>query len=202
MQEIQEATSSEPLALAEEYAMQESWRQDGDKLTFITCLPISSEDIPVGIKKSDVPLESLVGDVNLFLTFDEDTDELVGELELMIARKEFQGQGLGRASLLAFLKFLVKAEADICVEFCRSHRGVALGSKVIKDSLGHLRAKIKKENQRSIRLFQSLGFVQHGEVNYFDEVELQWRMPSEQEIEGWSLRNGLTSWDTLLYVDR
>ncbi|OAP54904.1 hypothetical protein AYL99_10604 [Fonsecaea erecta] len=39
LQEIQEATASEPLTLEEEYAMQRSWRDDGDKLTFIVCRP-------------------------------------------------------------------------------------------------------------------------------------------------------------------
>ena len=36
-QEIQLATASEPLTLDQEYAMQQSWRADADKLTFIIC---------------------------------------------------------------------------------------------------------------------------------------------------------------------
>ena len=83
-QEIQQATASEPLTLEEEYAMQQSWRQDPDKLTFITCLPVSasSDDettppppTPVKVKiitpeEDDTP-EKMLGDINLFLRIDE-----------------------------------------------------------------------------------------------------------------------------------
>ena len=43
--EILEATASEPLSIEQEYKMQESWREDDDKLTFIV---LSAQDIEDG----------------------------------------------------------------------------------------------------------------------------------------------------------
>jgi RimJ/RimL family protein N-acetyltransferase len=182
--------------------MQQSWRSDRDKLTFITSLPLPEEHSGPELKKSDVALGNLVGDINLFLTLDEDTEELVGEVELMIARKEVQGKGFGRASLLAFLRFLALAEERICREFYGEDGGVNEMNESGKgERLGYLRAKIREQNQRSIGLFESVGFVQHRGSNYFGEVELRWRMPPVEGIEGWSLQNGLGSWEQLVYIE-
>ena len=43
--DILEATASEPLSIEQEYKMQESWREDDDKLTFIV---LSAQDIEDG----------------------------------------------------------------------------------------------------------------------------------------------------------
>ena len=83
MQEIQEATASEPLTLEEEYAMQGTWRDDGDKLTFIICRPFDLDQDKatvapqdrhhaVSIDRAEARLEhdidAMVGDVNLFIS--------------------------------------------------------------------------------------------------------------------------------------
>ncbi|KAF7586810.1 hypothetical protein BBP40_008328, partial [Aspergillus hancockii] len=108
--EIQEATASEPLTLEEEYNMQQSWRQDPDKLTFIVCLPAADSDSQQGqlSKTADTP-DRMIGDINLFLRVDngeEGTSEpqIIGEVELMIAEKKNQRKGLGKATLLTFLR--------------------------------------------------------------------------------------------------
>jgi GNAT superfamily N-acetyltransferase len=103
--------------------MQLRWRNDADKLTFIICLPPTGRDkrcdSPIIAKWGDSP-ENMVGDINLFIFEDPHVDEpkeggyvpdrgqigkrkLVGEVELMVARREYQGKGIGRASLLLFL---------------------------------------------------------------------------------------------------
>ena len=176
---IQETTASEPLTLEEEYKMQESWREDADKLTFIICralpgLSDATHTIDEGVFDID---KTMIGDVNMFLTTieDEQDDELdgetrlVGELELMIATKADQNQGFGRNALLTFLRYVLEHEYDITSEylsaapdFCKTGR------------LSYLCAKIGQQNLRSIRLFESLGFVKISKnPNYFGEFELR-----------------------------
>ena len=167
--DIQQTTASDPLTIEEEYAMQKSWRLDADKLTFITSIPTTSLDgvrLVVGCAGY-----TMVGDVNLFIitTYDENTeaDALVGEFELMVAEKSAQGQGLGRAAIVAFLQFVVANEEGIVAEYRAANETVQ------KQKLDYFRVKIGKDNERSLKLFAGLGFTQIGEVSYFGEIELR-----------------------------
>ncbi|KAK2752359.1 hypothetical protein FQN55_007399 [Onygenales sp. PD_40] len=146
--EIQQATASEPLSLADEYAMQTSWRTDADKLTFIICMPLavsapalaervmdvntsttSLSPVTLGDESVDAPA-AMLGDVNLFLRVDDDEDEdgdvgdgetkVVGEIELMIAERGNQGKGYGRAGLVCFLKYVADNEGGIVRGFTAS----------------------------------------------------------------------------------
>lgn len=197
-------TASEPLSLEDEYRMQQSWRNDPDKLTFISCLPLSSRPVPKAAEGANVRLthddapDRMLGDVNLFLKFeDEDGDDggsdqaasgrhppVIGEVELMIAERDNQGQGFGRASLLCFLHYIVAHEEEILREFLRGH-GDANGVQARGDegrlqeelrdrSLAYLVVRIGVSNERSIALFESLGFRKvKEEPNYFGELELR-----------------------------
>ncbi|RPA92155.1 hypothetical protein L873DRAFT_1750840, partial [Choiromyces venosus 120613-1] len=113
-----EDEASDRLTLPEEHAMQKSWREDGDKLTFIACLPPpspSTKTIVAG--EHDIPTRML-GDVNLFLYPSSDHDggddaqgkkrkkKVVGEVEVMIARRDYHGRGLGREAVALFLWYV------------------------------------------------------------------------------------------------
>ncbi|KAH7131959.1 GNAT domain-containing protein [Dendryphion nanum] len=187
-EDLQKATASEPLTLPEEYAMQKSWRTDADKLTFIVCNAPPKDDIKLEAGKQD-HTKAMIGDVNLFLYEGEDEDEeveeknirerqkLVGEIEIMIARKDMQEKGFGKVILLTFLWYILLSVDEIVKEW-NEH----LGTKTVASSLGYLRVKIGSENTRSIRLFEGVGFKKMSETpNYFGELELRWLISDESK---------------------
>ena len=164
LQEIQQATASEPLTLQEEYDMQQSWRQDADKLTFIVCAPIRRHQRSMVDDHDDSP-DNMLGDVNLFLRV-EDDNAIVGEVELMIAEKRCRRVGYGRAALLALLKYIADRQGEIQAEF-------ATTTTTPPNNLSRLSAKIGQTNVKSLALFESVGFTKlSGEPNYFGELEL------------------------------
>ncbi|KAK3677542.1 hypothetical protein LTR78_002392 [Recurvomyces mirabilis] len=197
--DLQAATASEPLTLGEEYAMQRSWREDKDKLTFIVCRPRVHEASTecVRAKVDDAP-ERMMGDINLFLFEPDDDDEdeyeddnrtnrshtasarkaVIGEIELMIARKEMHRQGFGRAALETFMIYITMNWPAIYEEFTDQADGGR------RPSLAYLRAKIQQTNVGSIALFESIDFkpVGTGEPNYFGELELRWHWDGTEPL--------------------
>ncbi len=162
--------------------MQRSWRTDLDKLTFIICLPISSSKDLQAVKAGEHDADDrMIGDINLFL-FENDEgspradipnnpSEVIGEIELMIARIDLHRQGYGRATLLTFMNYVLSNWKRIAAEYS----SLVIDSPSLP-SLAYLRVKINQSNQRSIALFKSVGFEPiAGGPNYFGEVELRWQ---------------------------
>ncbi|KAF3915820.1 hypothetical protein ABW21_db0206400 [Orbilia brochopaga] len=207
---LREATASERLTLPEEYAMQKSWREDVDKLTFILSLPSpriqealsqsptdspgASKDKLKVIEGSDDTSDRLIGDINLFLYEDNDDLEegeastgMVGEIEVMIARPEYQGQGLGKVTVLVFMVYILRHQEQILAQ--DSSRFLTTGGERLK----HLRVKIGKDNMRSLVLFQKLGFRKcTEEANVFGEFELRLAIEPREDVEA-NLRIALTN---------
>ena len=96
-EELQELTGSEPLSLEEEFRMQEAWRNDPDKCTFIV---LAQDRLKDG---DDDEVKAMVGDTNLFLQEDG-----VAEAEIMIAEVEARGGGLGWEAMLLMLRYGVE----------------------------------------------------------------------------------------------
>jgi RimJ/RimL family protein N-acetyltransferase len=176
---ILEATGSEPLSMEEEIEMQKSWLDDPKKCTFIVLAKErchrfdehgSIKEVIEDFKELFVEdhLDAMVGDVNLFLSdIDDDDDEdeeqvdrpqkepqkkpqLQAEIDIMIAEKEYQKKGLGRAATSSMLLYGA-AKLGVHRFFC----------------------KINEDNVASIRLFESLGFVQCDYAACFKQVELE-----------------------------
>ncbi|XP_018093982.1 N-acetyltransferase 9 [Xenopus laevis] len=95
-EELQKLTASEPLTLEQEYGMQQSWREDADKCTFIILDAVLWDQ---GCPEH----HCMVGDVNLFLT--EPDNQASAEIEVMIAEPSFRGRGLGEESVRLMLSY-------------------------------------------------------------------------------------------------
>nr|XP_056718271.1 alpha/beta-tubulin-N-acetyltransferase 9 isoform X2 [Euleptes europaea] len=96
-EELQRLTASEPLSLEQEYKMQCSWREDTDKCTFIIL------DSEKWSRQAATEEDSMVGDVNLFLTDAE--DPTLGEIEVMIAEASYRGRGFGKEATQIMMSY-------------------------------------------------------------------------------------------------
>ncbi|KAG0284377.1 N-acetyltransferase 9 [Linnemannia gamsii] len=144
--ELLEMTASEPLTIEEEYEMQESWRVDENKCTFII---LARETPEQEITPENALVQSMVGDVNLF--FNDHDDPHSAEIEIMIAESSYRRKGMGLEALRMMMTYAYQS----------------LGTKRIT-------AKISTENKSSIQLFLTqLGFVQISYSQIFEEVTLE-----------------------------
>ena len=145
--ELREATASERLSLAEEEAMQRSWQEDPDKLTFL-----------VRANARGAGDGALVGDVNLFLSRHDGGEEsstaedvLQGECEIMVAERSARRKGVAREAMVLMLAYAVPR----------------LG-------LRRVMAKVGLGNAASLAMFaaEPLALAEESRDDYFNEATL------------------------------
>lgn len=191
---LQQKTASEPLSLEDEYAMQRSWRNDPDKLTFIIARTDecrgSEDGIHSLLMSDEQQIGAIIGDINLFwstvvedilnaeqqVVGTSDVQNLIvkGELELMIAEKTFRKKGIGQEAIEMFTKYIERNETLLLSEF--------LGPKAGRNSrISYLFVKIGEGNTESMRLFERCGFQVRSFDKYFKEYELWRRLNAHPE---------------------
>ena len=199
-----EATGSEPLSLEQEYEMQQTWRRDPHKCTFIvldkrrcnfqgvpiattTITPMDQTNVPNSSPESvrtpalndetidfiQSNINAMVGDVNLFLSEEEDSD--VEQVEDTVADPKDPGPGHGRR---------MQAEVDIMVAEPGA-RGRGIGKEAtclmiqyatVVMNIRRFFAKINATNTASRALFQqSLKFTECDFAECFQQYEYELR---------------------------
>jgi RimJ/RimL family protein N-acetyltransferase len=180
-----EATGSELMTLDEEIENQQSWRDDDTKCTFIILAREAFEDDDsASVDDPDFVarnLHAMIGDVNLFLSEEEDEEEIdpfapppvvdpsapplpqQAEVDIMIAESVHQGKGLGKeaTSLMMLYGATHFPSHDLRRFFC----------------------KINEDNVASRNLFsKKLGFVEKEYVAVFQQYELELKRETNDEL--------------------
>ncbi|KIY53145.1 hypothetical protein FISHEDRAFT_33878 [Fistulina hepatica ATCC 64428] len=183
-EEIRELTASELLTIDEEWEMQRRWREDIDKLTFITLARISDppEDISVVTPESEwITSLPMVGDVNLFLKNLPGTtsgplvdgcgdDKLEAEVELMIAERAYRRKGLAMEATRLMLAYATNSPSLTQNEPLDDYY-IQSPLPILPESLV---VRVSETNDASVGLFQKLGFRIVKRVAVFQEVEMRW----------------------------
>ena len=197
-----EATGSEPLTLDEEYEMQNSWRDDETKCTFIVLARSLLKDVDVNettvghdfIQKS---IGAMVGDVNLFLSEEDDgEDEEQGDNnQLLNGSTTRLGQDMSRHRTTSTNNVKrprhLQAELDIMVAE-KSARSQGVGSEACclmmlygatHLSIRRFFCKINESNEASLCLFRDkLGFQQCDYAACFRQIELELKEESPSRM--------------------
>ncbi|KAJ2776345.1 hypothetical protein GGI15_004877 [Coemansia interrupta] len=152
-------TGSEPLSIEEEYSMQQSWRNDEDKCTFI----ILAKDKDAS--EQDIYDDSkMIGDVNFYLNNHYEPHE--AELEVMIAEDGFSGKGIATEVLRLMMHYAVN--------------DVGVTDFVVR---------IKDTNAASIHIFESkFGFEETERSSAFNEVTLRRKVTDDfkSDLQKWT----------------
>ena len=192
-----EATGSEPLSYQEEVEMQQSWRDDPNKCTFIVhvnnCFiddddnnddKNDNDENVKDLRTFSVPdnLHGMVGDVNLFLSemdIESETDQDEG------ANKKKDDTNNEDSSHTVVP---LQAEIDIMIAE-NDQRRQGLGKEAVcammlygtkQLHVQRFFCKINEDNVSSINLFQGLGFVQCDYAACFKQVELELIKPTNE----------------------
>ena len=194
-----EATASEPLSLAEEYDMQQSWRDDPRKLTFIilarhqgggggggsggllggnvssAASSAASAGATAGEEEEEEEEEEekgrMAGDTNLFFNDPDDPD--CAEIEIMIAEPRYRRCGIATEALQTMMAFA-------------------------RRTLGVTRfvAKIGYDNTASLKLFLSpaLGYRVFEKHDWCEETHLDWLATAGDTETAASAKGKIDTW--------
>ena len=217
-----EMTASEPLSMEEEVKMQQTWKDDEMKCTFII---LSRENCGNVLDDGSIRLENtrdgedvmeefvtnnldaMVGDVNLFLSQeeeDEKKDTVQSEMDFMEAIEKYRREGVADVELDLFpseneeqeetsdqtsKSKTSQAEIDIMVADEKYRRkgigkeAVCLMMEYAATDLGIrcITAKIKDANDASKQLFEKcLGFTEQKYVDCFKEYDYRLKRDSPE----------------------
>ncbi|KAI9913607.1 hypothetical protein PsorP6_005150 [Peronosclerospora sorghi] len=100
---LQDLTASEPLTIEEEFAMQESWRHDRKKCTFIVLATADGDRKPTTSYVSESAIDRMAGDVNLF--FNDYDDPHASEIEIMIAEPKYRRKGFAKEAVQLMMAY-------------------------------------------------------------------------------------------------
>ncbi|GAA6015136.1 hypothetical protein JCM11491_000478 [Sporobolomyces phaffii] len=198
---VREQTASERLSMQEEEEMQQSWRLDEDKLTFIVHLRSptapSPETDPTGFLRAHNDASTMLGDVNLFLhsSVESDSDE-DDEARAVAPLDEPTRRQPPRATTLAELEIMLpttptslyRPRTGLALETL--HAFVAYAQRHLELAPSQFIAKIGFDNLPSLALFRKLGFVETKRVEVFREVEMGWPTGTDE-----STSQGRWSWE-------
>jgi Acetyltransferase (GNAT) domain len=214
-----EATGSEPLTLPQEYEMQESWRLDENKCTFIvlardllsTKIPSNTDDSHNDDDNASFivnNLRAMVGDVNLFLSEQEDDEATDGdkydikndevesspaqqlsplhkkmmqqaELDIMIAEPSCRKMGIGREAVCLMMLYGVR-HLSITRFFCKINQDNAASLSLFGSGGGGGNEKTKTTASSTS---SSLGFVLCGYAECFGQYEYELKRATATELE-------------------
>jgi RimJ/RimL family protein N-acetyltransferase len=109
--ELLELTASEPLSIEEEYEMQQTWRDDKNKCTFIVLTTNENGSDESGSFCEDEDIKRMIGDVNIFLSCD-DEGRKCAEIDVMIAEPLYRREGCGREAILLMLWYALRLDVE------------------------------------------------------------------------------------------